>query len=106
MTRTTGSGRLSEVAAAGCAVEGQRLDALGHDVDHAIVLLQPSADEEGGAAPGHPAVAHPAPLRADDVDEPVLVLEVDEDRALGGGRTLAVGHDPADQHLLAVVDVA
>ena len=51
------------------------------------------------AAPsGHPAVARPAALRAHDVDEPGLVLEVDERHALGRGRALAMRHHPADHH--------
>ena len=55
-----------------------------------------------GAPVRHPAVAGPAPLGHDDVDEAGLVLEVDERDALGGGRALAVGDHPADEHLRAV----
>ena len=36
--------------------------------------------------PGHPVLA--------DVDEAGLVLDVQEHRPAGGGRALAVGHDP------------
>ena len=51
-----------------------------------------------GAAPSDPSMADPAALRAHDVDEPGLVLEVDEDGARRGGRALAVGHHAADEH--------
>ena len=99
------AGRQRKISASAArAADGHRLELFGDDVDHAFVLLEPAADRAAPARPGHPAVTNPTALRAHDVDEPGLVFEVDERDALRGRRTLAMGHDAADEHLLAVVD--
>src|SRR3954466_14591217 len=98
MTRVIGRHRSSpEISALGDGFQRKRIDPLGYDVDDALVLFEPSPDEQRRATASDAPVANPAAAGAHDVDEPGLVFEVDEHRALGGGRTLPVGHDATDE---------
>src|SRR3954447_7845374 len=110
MTRVIGRHRsspvLPEVSALGDGFQRKWVDPLGDDVDDTLVLLEASPDEQRGATASDPPVAHPAPAGAHDVDEPGLVFEVDEHRALGGGWSLPVGHDATDEDLGSGVEVA
>ena len=53
--------------------EGQGLHPLGDHVDHALGPLEPALHQHGRCGPGHPAVAGPAALRHDHVDQAGLV---------------------------------
>ena len=49
---------------------------------------------------GDLSVTLPTALGDNHVDQAGLVLEVEEGRALGGGRPLTMGDDPTDEHPL------
>ena len=101
-----GPGRPSaEVAAPGGSVEVEGPELLGDHVHHPLGALQATSDQQGGGRGGHPAVAGPAPLGDDHVDQAGLVLQVHEDGAARGGRALAVGHHPGHQDLGRVLGV-
>ncbi len=84
-------GRSAKVARADPAADGHRLELFGHDVDHALRLLDAAADQQRRRASRHAAVPRPTTLRADHVDEPGLVFEVDERRATGSRRAAGGG---------------
>src|SRR5207245_11299042 len=83
----------------------ERLDALGDEVDDALDLLEATADEQRTRGARDAAVTRPQALRADDVEEPGLVLQVEEGGALGGGRTLPVRDHSSHEHPGAVLDL-
>ena len=68
--------------------------------------FEDAAHQHRRGTAGDPAVAGPHALRADDVDEPGLVLQVHERRAPRRRRPLPVGHHPADPHPGGMADVA
>src|SRR5258705_3491570 len=71
----------------------QRPNLVGDHVDDRRLALELPVDEQQGVAPDHAAEASPGIGPQGDVDHPGLVLEGEEDRALGGHRVLA-GPDP------------
>src|SRR5687768_15734848 len=92
------SGHLVKVSRTVCYspsdVEGA--EAAADDVDHGAVLLQASLHEDECRVLHDLGVRVDEPLRDDDVDEPVFVLEQEKDRPAGGLGTLAHRHEPAD----------
>src|SRR5512133_2157509 len=86
----------AEVAGAGGGGQGQGPELVGNHVDDALGPLQPPPDQQGGGGPADPPVAGPDAPGADHVDQPGLVLEVQEGGPAGGRRALPVGHHPAD----------
>src|SRR3954447_26917383 len=103
MAFTVGA-RSPEISGTGRRTQGQWVEALSDDVGDAFGALQPSSDEHRRRRPRHAPVPGPAALRAHDVDEAGLVLEVEERHARCGGRPLPVGDDAPDQRPLAWLD--
>jgi len=54
-----------------------------------VVAFDVAVDEQAGAVQGGTAVRLPDRAAADDVDQPGLVLQADEEDPSGGGRPLA-----------------
>src|SRR5262245_61520619 len=70
------------------------------------MLLEHAAHAQRRCATRDRAEPFPYALRTDHVDEPRLVFEVQEDRALRGRWLLAVRHDARDLDHRAIVDLA
>ena len=78
-----------EVAGAVREAGAQILEGVGEHVRDALRgALQDAADDERGGVAGDPPVAPPDAGRADHVDQPVLVLQVQEGDAAGRRRPL------------------
>src|SRR4029453_9778816 len=71
---------------------------VGHPVAPPPAPPQPPPARQGGGGPADPPVAGPDAPGADHVDQPGLVLEVQEGGAAGGRRALPGGHPPTPHH--------
>src|SRR5215207_9468934 len=74
-------------------------------VHHPALDLQRAADEEEGAGRDHERLSLEALRGDDDVDDPGLVLEREEDEAARRPRALAADDEAGDGHTLAVAPV-
>src|SRR5438105_962415 len=100
------SDRLAEVAGLQ-SLEGiaQRPEAIALDAGHSVVLLEAALDDEKGRREDRPAVVLEGVGVDDDVGDPRLVLEREEDEALGGARALADDAESAGAYPAAIADV-
>ena len=73
---------------------GEWPDRVGDHVDHLALALELAVDEQQRVPPDDAPQPRPGVRPERDVDHPGLVLEGEEDRALGRHRVLA-GHDQA-----------
>src|SRR6516162_4687105 len=73
---------------------GQIGEPLGDDVDHILFALQFAGTAEQSGAEGGATEAFEDRRPQDQVGDPGLVLDGDEDHALGAARTLPDQHDP------------
>jgi len=67
----------------------ERNDALGFDVNHAVLILQRAIDAQKAAAGGDHAVAFEHVRSEDDVGDAGFIFEGEKYESLGGTRTLA-----------------
>jgi hypothetical protein len=92
-----------EVAGAGADGEVDAAKPVGDDGDRTCGVLHLTADQQRRRGLGQPAVPRPHPGRAQDVDHPGVVLEVDEGDALRGCGPLPMRHRPATSARVHVV---
>ena len=74
---------------------GEWPDLVRHEVDDRALALELPLDQQQGVAPDDATEARPGVGPERDVDHPGLILEREEDRALGGHRVLARHHEAA-----------
>src|SRR5258707_188283 len=83
----------------------ERLEAVGLDADDAVVLLEAAFDDEEGARQDGPAVRFVGGRVDDDVGDAGLVLEREEDEALGCAGALADDAEAAGTNALAAAQI-
>src|SRR4051794_10569187 len=83
--------RSAEVPRARRCTQGEEVETLGDHVGDTFAALEAAPDEHRRRRASDPPEPGPAALRAHDVDEPGLVLEVEERRARRRRRSLPVG---------------
>ena len=97
--RCRGRGKsLAEVAAGRLARHGERARWSATMLTTPSARSSPPADQHGRRRSGDLTEARPAAFRHHDVDQPELVLEVEEGGALRGHRPLAVRDHTGDTH--------
>jgi hypothetical protein len=78
------------------------VEALGHDVGDAVLVLQRAADLQEACREGRHALRRKHPRPENHVDDAGLVLEREEHHAGGGAGLLQVSDEAADPHPRAI----